>query len=101
MKFSDIFWTTFKVRAAVKIQDTIINSVAETQKQRAISANLPEIIKELIENQHHFGSFMEKERKLIQVNKALANLEYMDQLTKEQKIIAREELLKLKNFLEN
>jgi predicted choloylglycine hydrolase len=100
MKFSDIFWTTLRVRTAIKIQDTIIDSVTEAGKRAIIASNMPIIIRELLECENHFGSFLEKQRKLIQVDKALSNLHKMNELTDKQKQIAREELLKLKQFLE-
>lgn len=100
MNFSDIFWTTAKVRASIAIQDAIIDSVKETQRQANNASNLPDIIRELVEGNSNFGSFLEKQRKLIQVEKALANLPNMNQLNNEQKVIAREELLKVKQFLE-
>lgn len=101
MKFSDIFWNTFKVRASVAIQDAIIDNVTETNRRATLSSNMPDIIRELLDNEAGFGSFLEKQRKLIQVEKALANLPNMNQLTTEQKQIAREELLKVKEVLEN
>lgn len=100
MKFSDIFWTTLRVRTAIKIQDTIIDSVTEAGKRAIIASNMPIIIRELLECENHFDSFLEKQRKLIQVDKALSNLHKMNELTDKQKQIAREELLKLKQFLE-
>ena len=101
MKFSDIFWTTAKVRASIAIQDAIVDGVREANRVAALNSNLPDIIRELIENQNGFGSFLEKQRKLIQIEKALVNLPNMTGLNDEQKQIARVELLKVKNFLES
>lgn len=100
MKFSDIFWTTAKVKASIAIQDAIVDSVVEARRQASNASNLPYIIRELIENNSHFGNFLEKQRKLIQVEKALNGLHAMNQLTDEQKKVAREELLKVKQILE-
>lgn len=99
MKFSKIFWTTFKVRAAIAIQDEIINSVEKSKREAELNKNLPVIFNNILENKLEFDSFLEKQRKLIQVEKALSLLPEMKNLNHEQKKSLEQELVKLKNQL--
>lgn len=99
MKFSDIFWTTWKIRTSIKIQQKIENAVSESRERAQWNSNLPKIVQEIVNADNNFGSFLEKQRKLIQVEKALRNLPQMS-LTNDEKKLAQEELLKLKHYLE-
>lgn len=100
MKFWDIFWTTWKVRTSIKIQQNVESSFTRARADAQLNANLPQILQEIINNENNFGSFLEKQRKLIQVEKALKNLPQM-KLTTEEQQIAKEELLKVKQILES
>lgn len=97
MNFSDIFWTTLKMRMAVSIQDAIIDSAT---RQRFANNN-QDILKELLEIGDNFNSLLAKHRNLIKVEKALQELNTMDQFTNDQKEIINNELLRIKINLEN
>lgn len=98
MKFFDVFWNVWKVRTSIKIQQTLENSYVEAKRRAQLNSNLPQIINALETNQQSFGSELEKQRKLIQVEKALRELPTMN-LSEEEKKVAKEELLKVREFL--
>lgn len=100
MKFFDIFWDVWKLRTSVKIQQSVEKSFSEARRKSQLNSNLPQIINALESNQQSFGSELEKQRKLIQVEKALRQLPTMN-LSDEEKQIAKEELLKVKQILES
>jgi hypothetical protein len=99
MKFSDIFWKTWKVRTAVKIQETIESVVVKSINKSRLNANLPEILKEIYINNSNFGSFLEKQRTIIIIEKELARLPIANDFTDNEKQEIKNELNRILNFL--
>lgn len=99
MNFFDIFWNTWKVRTSIKIQQKIEGAIENGKKQSELNSNMPEIVKELYQNNLHFGSFLEKQRTLIKIEKELAKLPSMQDVEDEEKEKIKMELLRIKEFL--
>ena len=102
MNFSEIFWDTWKVRTSIKIQHIIENSYYQTQSKLKLLSNMSEIIYELEKSNENFDTILNRQRALIQINKALSSIENFDNtLNFNEKEDLMQEFLIIKNYLEN
>lgn len=101
MNFSEIFWTTLKVRMAISIQDSILNSAHKDYTKVEVATNTQEILQELLEVGNSFNSLLAKHRNIIKVDKAILELKMLREFSFEEKEFIKTELLKLKINLES
>ena len=101
MNFSEIFWTTLKVRMAISIQDSILNSAQKAYTKVEVATNTQEILQELQEVGNSFNSLLAKHRNIIKIDKAILELKMLREFSFEEKEFIKTELLKLKINLES
>lgn len=85
---------------AISMQDAILNS-ANNLRHKSRNNNIQDILQELFEVGNCFDSLLEKHRKLIKIEKALQELNSMNQFSNEEKELIKTEMLRLKIHLEN
>lgn len=101
MRFFEIFWTIWKVRSAINIQQKIENTFVNKKNQNDVKTNIPQILNELHENNIHFDSFLNKHRKLVNIQKELVILPTRVELTTEEREKIKIELLRAQEVLNN
>ena len=82
------------------MQDAILNS-ANNLRHKSRNNNIQDVLQELFEVGNCFDSLLEKHRKLIKIEKALQELNSMNQFSNEEKELIKTEMLRLKIHLEN
>lgn len=85
---------------AISMQDAILNS-ANNLRHKSRNNNIQDVLQELFEVGNCFDSLLEKHRKLIKIEKALQELNSMNQFSNEEKELIKTEMLRLKIHLEN
>ena len=85
---------------AISMQDAILNS-ANNLRHKSRNNNIQDVLQELFEVGNCFDSLLEKHRKLIKIEKALLELNSMNQFSNEEKELIKTEMLRLKIHLEN